>query len=95
MKEVSAPTFDRLATLFFESQINTIKSFMSDARRYIPLNIWMFLFVWFGFTCITSGVIVPAGIFLPCIIIGCALGTVYAKFHNDIFHPNEITQDNG
>lgn len=81
--------FDRLATLFFESQVNTIKSFMSDARILLPINIAIFLAVWFTFTCITSGVIVPAGIFLPCILIGCALGTVYTGFHNSVFHPNE------
>jgi CBS domain-containing protein len=86
---VTAPTFDRMATLFFESQINTIKSFMSDARKFDMYNIGMFLAVWFSFTCITSGTIVPAGIFLPCILIGCALGTVYAELHNSIFHPSD------
>jgi CBS domain-containing protein len=30
----------------------------------------------------TSGVICPAGIFMPCILIGCALGQVYAELHN-------------
>jgi chloride channel 7 len=75
-------TFDRLATLFFNTQANTIKSFMSDTREILWQNSLMFGFVWFLFTCMTSGVICPAGIFMPCILIGCALGQVYAKFHN-------------
>ena len=90
-----ARTFDRMATLFFESQINTIKSFMSDARNFNDFNILAFLLVWFSLTCITSGTIVPAGIFLPCIIIGCALGTVYATLHNNIFHNGEETYSDG
>lgn len=68
---------------------------MSDAREYDLLNVGAFLIVWFSFTCITSGTIVPAGIFLPCIIIGCALGTVYATFHNNIFHSDDITHPDG
>jgi chloride channel 7 len=79
-------TFDRLATLFFESQVNTIKTFMSDYRNLVPVNAAIFGAVWYTFTCVTSGVIAPAGIFLPCILIGCAMGTVYTYYHNKIFH---------
>jgi H+/Cl- antiporter ClcA len=60
---------------------------MSDARELLPKNMLFFLAVWYAFTCITSGTVVPAGIFLPCILIGCALGSVYTGLHNDIFHP--------
>jgi H+/Cl- antiporter ClcA len=41
----------------------------------------------------TSGTVVPAGIFLPCIIIGCALGNVYTELHNSIFHSNDKDYD--
>ena len=33
---------------------------------------------WYFFTVVTYGVWVPAGLFLPGIIIGCAIGGVYA-----------------
>jgi H+/Cl- antiporter ClcA len=62
---------------------------MDNPYDRVPMNVVMFLVVWYGFTCITSGVIVPAGIFLPCILIGCALGTIYTKLHNSIFHADE------
>jgi hypothetical protein len=38
----------------------------------------------------TSGVICPAGIFMPCILIGCALGQVYAEIHNILFVRDDI-----
>ena len=37
----------------------------------------MYAGVWYLFTITTYGVHVPAGLFLPGIIIGCALGTIY------------------
>ena len=42
----------------------------------------MFLFftVWYLFTITTYGTNVPAGLFLPGMIVGCALGNLYSKF---------------
>lgn len=79
--------FDRLATLLFETQANTIKTFMSNQRDILIKNASIFIVIWYTFTCITSGVLVPAGIFLPCILIGCALGNIYGPLHNLMFHP--------
>ena len=39
----------------------------------------VFTGVWYFFTVITYGVNVPAGLFLPGMIIGCAMGEIYAK----------------
>lgn len=38
-----------------------------------------FAAIWFFWTVVTYGVWVPAGLFLPGIIIGCAVGGVYAE----------------
>lgn len=38
----------------------------------------------------TSGVIAPAGIFMPCILIGCALGQCYGYLHNIVFNDQDI-----
>jgi len=38
------------------------------------LNMFAFLIVWYMFTITTYGTMVPAGLFLPGMIIGCALG---------------------
>ena len=38
----------------------------------------VFCAIWYGFTIVTYGVSVPAGLFLPGMIIGCAVGSLYA-----------------
>ena len=40
-------------------------------------DIVIYFLVWYGLTIITYGVWVPAGLFLPGILIGCAVGIIY------------------
>lgn len=47
---------------------------MNAAVPVTPVNMLIFLAVWYGFTITTYGTNVPAGLFLPGMIIGCALG---------------------
>lgn len=47
---------------------------------------WIFGATWYFFTITTYGTNVPAGLFLPGMIIGCALGNLYALYFNEIFH---------
>jgi chloride channel 7 len=65
---------------------------MSDSREILAKNAAIFILIWYTFTCITSGTVVPAGIFLPCILIGCALGSLYAPLHNKMFHSSESSK---
>lgn len=44
-----------------------------------------YLAVWYLFTITTYGVWVPAGLFLPGIIIGCAVGAIYEELNQQIF----------
>lgn len=44
----------------------------------------MFLLVWYAFTITTYGTAVPAGLFLPGMIIGCALGQVLYMTMDDL-----------
>ena len=39
----------------------------------------VFCCVWYFWTIVTYGTNVPSGLFLPGMIIGCALGEIYAK----------------
>lgn len=39
----------------------------------------VFVCVWYFWTIVTYGTQVPSGLFLPGMIIGCALGEIYAK----------------
>ena len=47
---------------------------MNAAVPITPGNMAAFLSVWYFFTITTYGTNVPAGLFLPGMIIGCALG---------------------
>lgn len=39
--------------------------------------IFIYCLIWYIFTVLTYGTAIPAGLFLPGILIGCALGRVY------------------
>jgi hypothetical protein len=58
-----------------------LKIFMAHGCNFIFSNIAIFLVNWICLTYITSGTAVPCGIFLPCMLIGCALGHVYHPVH--------------
>jgi len=44
-----------------------------------------YLAVWYIFTITTYGVWVPAGLFLPGIIVGCAIGAIYEEINQKVF----------
>jgi H+/Cl- antiporter ClcA len=48
-------------------------------------NVFVFLVNWILFTYVTSGTALPCGIFLPCMLIGCAIGILYHPLHMMIF----------
>lgn len=45
----------------------------------LVLNIVTYFFLWYIFTITTYGIWVPAGIFVPGIIMGCCLGLLYLE----------------
>ena len=74
--------YSPLATMFFNEELGAIRSIMSGydgpgGIRLPPEQMIVYFMVWYFFTIITYGVWVPAGLFLPGIIIGCALGSIY------------------
>ena len=46
----------------------------------IVWNCLIYLGLWYTFTILTYGIWVPAGIFLPGMLIGCSLGLLYLVF---------------
>lgn len=48
-------------------------------------NLILFLCVWYIFTITTYGIHVPAGLFLPGILVGCAVGVLYLEFLRETF----------
>lgn len=49
------------------------------------VNVVIYFCLWYFFTCTTYGVTVPAGLFLPGILIGCAVGLIYMEIMTDVF----------
>ena len=74
--------YSPLATLFFNTEGAAIRSIISrfEAPGGILVS-WQHMLIyfaaWYFFTITTYGCWTPAGLFLPGIIIGCALGSIY------------------
>jgi len=70
-----------LASLFMNTEgsaIRMIISGFSDKGFVIDtLHMFIYFICWYFFTITTYGVWVPAGLFLPGIILGCAVGSIY------------------
>lgn len=66
--------YDPNASIFWSSEGGIIKNIINDNVKITALNQFYFLIVWYFFTITTYGTNVPAGLFLPGMIIGCALG---------------------
>lgn len=78
--------FNPLASLIFNTEGGTIRQLLAfpselkDASNEssVPVSdITIYFIVWYGLTIVTYGVWVPAGLFLPGILIGCSVGILY------------------
>ena len=71
--------YNALATLFFNTEAGTIRSLFSENSEYTitSTNLAIFTSVWYLMTILTYGVWIPAGLFLPGIIVGGAMGRLY------------------
>lgn len=69
-----------MATLFFNTEGGTIKSLFSY-QYYEVYERYLLIFgcSWYFFTITTYGVFIPAGLFLPGIIMGGAMGRLYTE----------------
>ena len=79
-----AGQYSPLATMFFNTEGDAIRSIISGFEGTGGVNstdwhLFVFAACWYIFTITTYGVWVPAGLFLPGIIIGCAVGGSYAE----------------
>ncbi len=75
-----------MATLIFNTEGGTIRQLLAfpaelkdeENESSVPVSdIAIYFFVWYCLTIITYGVWVPAGLFLPGILIGCSVGILY------------------
>ena len=86
--------YNPLATLFFNTEGGTIRSLFHDDGNYKtePAHLVIFIGCWYLFTITTYGVWIPAGLFLPGIIMGGALGRLYTYMIQDIFDYEDVNE---
>lgn len=65
--------------MFFAGEGGIIKNIMQDKTVLSADQLIWFVGVWYLFTIITYGTNVPAGLFLPGMIIGCATGDLFYR----------------
>lgn len=71
--------------MFFNTEGDAIRTIISNYEatggiKIHPFILFVYCLAWYFFTIVTYGVWVPAGLFLPGMIIGCAVGGLYADF---------------
>ena len=77
--------YSPIGTMLMNTEGDAIRSIISGFEGPNGVNstdwhLLIFAMVWYFFTIVTYGVWVPAGLFLPGIIIGCAVGGCWAEF---------------
>mmetsp|Transcript_48437 Transcript_48437/g.65756 ORF Transcript_48437/g.65756 Transcript_48437/m.65756 type:complete len:132 (+) Transcript_48437:1168-1563(+) len=79
----------------FNTEGGAIHALLSVTKTHIHLGaISYYFFVWYFFTVTTYGVFVPAGLFLPGMIMGCALGIIYGEVVDTFVEGNHHHQTN-
>jgi H+/Cl- antiporter ClcA len=83
--------YNPLATLIFNTEGGTIRQFFKypeiisnslveqDGGIAIIWNLLIYLSLWYFFFVVTYGIWVPAGVFVPGMIIGCTVGLLYLE----------------
>jgi chloride channel 7 len=76
----SEDEYNPLATLLLNTEGTVIKALLNKLARFDYAPLAIYFVIWYIFTVITYGTMVPAGLFLPGILIGCALGRMVGLF---------------
>jgi H+/Cl- antiporter ClcA len=71
-------TFNPLASIFWQTEGGVIRDILSEGVMCSLSQMVVFVIVWYFWTIVTYGTNVPSGLFLPGMIIGCALGEIYS-----------------
>jgi len=76
--------YNPLASLFMAGQGEVIKDIFAFKTDASMSQFILFTFTWYVLFSMTYGTNVPSGIFLPGMIIGCALGQIVSQICYDV-----------
>ena len=85
--------YSPIASLLFNTEGGAIRAIMNNELKTTFQEISGFTAIWYFFMVVTYGVWVPAGLFLPGIIVGCALGQLYFQIFDAAFPDSDPTAD--
>ena len=72
--------YSPLATLLLNPEGSTIKAFLNQNAIFEYNPLLLHFLIWYLMTIVTYGTAVPAGLFLPGILVGCSLGRMLGLF---------------
>jgi chloride channel 7 len=85
--EHRCPKTHQMGTLSFQFSEDVIKGFFHNAGTIGKPTLAMYFLVTFFVACITYGIAVPSGLFVPCILMGSAFGRLAGELMRDAFGP--------
>eukprot|EP00210_Caulerpa_lentillifera_P000903 g874.t1 len=83
------PYHNDLATLFFNTQDESIRSLLStnNNMEYTERSLLLYFVFFYILAILTYGVSIPSGLFVPCILCGSSYGRLVGMYVNGL-HPN-------
>merc|ERR1739838_722489 len=75
--------YNNLATLSFQSEELAIKNFFHNTATVGPKALMLYFVLFFFLAVTTYGIAVPSGLFVPCILMGCAYGRMLGEAMRD------------
>ena len=86
--EHRCPYYQQTATLSFQFTEDVIKGFFHNQSDYGKIPLLVYFLCTFFVACITYGIAVPSGLFVPCILMGSAFGRLWGEYMRDWFGPS-------
>ena len=84
--------YSPLATLLLNPEGSTIKAFLNQKAIFDYNPLLLHFLIWYLMTIVTYGTAVPAGLFLPGILVGCSLGRMLGLFiESEVGHTVQMT----
>mmetsp|Transcript_33733 Transcript_33733/g.86204 ORF Transcript_33733/g.86204 Transcript_33733/m.86204 type:complete len:833 (-) Transcript_33733:225-2723(-) len=86
--------YNDLATLFFNTQDNAIRSLFSSntGHEYSVSTLTIFFLFFYALSILTYGVAVPSGLFVPCILCGASYGRLVGMFMTEMSGGQDIDE---